>query len=178
MESIRAYAHLPASVTPPAWLSATNGRPDPRVLLPCLSGTLHIPSGNMLAPTPALFTVNALDFDYAPDADPPERWTRFVEQLWGDDPESVGLLQEWMGYCLVADTSQQKILLLVGPRRSGKGTIGRILVRLVGAGNVIGPTVSSPSSARASRSCPAPASPARTSAWAWSVCCASAAKTR
>jgi len=63
--------------------------------------------------------------------------------LWGDDLESVALLQEWMGYCLVGDTSQQKMLLLVGPKRSGKGTIGRILTRLVGAGNVAGPTTSS-----------------------------------
>jgi putative DNA primase/helicase len=63
--------------------------------------------------------------------------------LWDDDIESVELLQEWMGYSLVADTSQQKMLLMVGPKRSGKGTIGRVLTRLVGAGNVVGPTTSS-----------------------------------
>lgn len=63
--------------------------------------------------------------------------------MFGDDLESVELLQEWMGYCLTGDTSQQKMLLLVGPRRSGKGTIGRILTRLVGSANVVGPTTSS-----------------------------------
>jgi len=96
----------------------------------------------MLPSTPALFNMNALDFDYDANAEPPEQWLKFHEQLWGDDVESVFLLQEWMGYCLVADTSQQKMLMLVGPRRSGKGTIGRILHRLVGAGNVVGPTMS------------------------------------
>lgn len=35
------------------------------------------------------------------------------------------------------------MLLLVGPRRSGKGTIGRILTGLIGAANVVGPTTSS-----------------------------------
>jgi putative DNA primase/helicase len=143
VESIRAYAHLPASVTPPAWLAGGQMRPDPRELLPCPSGNLLIPSGKMLLPTPALFNINALDFDYDANAEAPERWIKFLEQLWGDDLESVELLQEWMGYCLVADTSQQKMLLLVGPRRSGKGTIGRVLTRLVGAGNVVGPTTSS-----------------------------------
>jgi len=143
VESLRAHVHLPASVTPPAWLAGAAARPDPREMLPCLSGNLHIPSGTMLAPTPALFNINALDFDYNANADPPERWIKFVEQLWGDDLESVELLQEWMGYSLVADTAQQKMLLLVGPKRSGKGTIGRILTRLVGAGNVVGPTTSS-----------------------------------
>ena len=35
------------------------------------------------------------------------------------------------------------MLLIVGPRRSGKGTIARVLTRLVGASNVAGPTTSS-----------------------------------
>ena len=142
LESTRAYVHLPAGITPPVWLSEADGQPNPRDLLPCLTGNLHIPSGRMLPSTPLLFNINALDFDYDPNAEPPERWIRFLEQLWGDDLESVFLLQEWMGYCLVLDTSQQKMLLLVGPKRSGKGTIGRILLRLVGVGNVVGPTTS------------------------------------
>ena len=142
IESIRAYAHLPASITPTVWLSDAKEQPDPRDLLPCITRSLHIPSGRMLPSTPALFNINALDFDYDANAEAPERWIKFLEQLWGDDIESVFLLQEWMGYCLVADTSQQKMLILVGPRRSGKGTIGRILHHLVGAGNVVGPTTS------------------------------------
>jgi putative DNA primase/helicase len=35
------------------------------------------------------------------------------------------------------------MMLLVGPRRSGKGTIARVLTRLIGSGNVCGPTTSS-----------------------------------
>ena len=34
---------------------------------------------------------------------------------------------EIFGYCLTTDTSQQKAFLIVGPKRSGKGTIGRVL---------------------------------------------------
>lgn len=143
LESIRAYAHLPVSVTPPAWLDDRANPPDPRNLLPFPSGTLDLATGKTLPPTPALFNTNAIDFDYAPNPEAPERWIKFLEQLWDDDIESVELLQEWMGYSLVADTSQQKMLLMVGPKRSGKGTIGRVLTRLVGAGNVVGPTTSS-----------------------------------
>ena len=143
VESIRAYAHLPVSVTPPSWLSGRTDLPDPQNLLPFPSGTLDLATGKILAPTPALFNINAIDFDYDPSPEPPGRWLKFLEQLWGDDLESVELLQEWMGYCLVADTRQQKIMLMVGPKRSGKGTIGRVLSRLVGAGNVVGPTTSS-----------------------------------
>jgi putative DNA primase/helicase len=143
---VRAFTHLPVEVTPPAWLRDDDGArplPPPRELLPCRSATLHVPSGRLLPPTPNLFNTSALEFDYDPDPEPCERWTAFLEQLWGDDLESVHLLQEWMGYCLVADTSQQKMLLMVGPRRSGKGTIGRVMRALVGAGNVAGPTTGS-----------------------------------
>jgi putative DNA primase/helicase len=143
LESIRAYTHLPATVTPPAWLDGRPDPPDPRNLLPFPSGTLDLLSGHVHPPTPALFNINAIDFDYQPEPEAPERWIKFLEQLWGDDLESVQLLQEWMGYSLVADTSQQKMLLMVGPKRSGKGTIGRVLTRLVGSGNVVGPTISS-----------------------------------
>ncbi len=143
LDTIRAYTHLPATTIAPSWLDERKGHPPALEILPCRSANLHIPTGRILAPTPALFTINALDFDYESDPEPPERWIKFLEQLWSDDLESVGLLQEWMGYCLTADTSQQKMLLLVGPRRSGKGTIGRVLTRLVGAANVVGPTTSS-----------------------------------
>lgn len=143
LDSIRAHVHLPASTVSPTWLDSGKDRPPAIELLPCKSLNLHIPTGRVMAPTPALFNINALDFDYQPDPEPPERWIKFLEQLFEDDLESVQLLQEWMGYCLTGDTSQQKMLLLVGPRRSGKGTIGRIMRQLVGDGNVVGPTTGS-----------------------------------
>jgi putative DNA primase/helicase len=65
----------------------------------------------------------------------------FLRQLWPDDPASIETLQEVFGYALVADTSQQKAFLLVGPKRSGKGTIGRILGRSVGRENAVAPTL-------------------------------------
>ena len=66
---------------------------------------------------------------------------RFLSQLWPDDLQSIATLQEWFGYCLTLDTRQQKILMMVGPKRSGKGTIARVLRRLIGERNVAGPTL-------------------------------------
>lgn len=51
-----------------------------------------------------------------------------LAQAWPDDPQSIEELQKWFGYCLVLDTRQQKICMLVGPKRSGKGTIARVLL--------------------------------------------------
>ena len=46
------------------------------------------------------------------------------------------------GYLLTSDTRLQKMFLIVGPKRSGKGTIARVLKALLGVANVAGPTLS------------------------------------
>src|SRR5262249_21727672 len=74
---------------------------------------------------------------------PPQRWRRFLRELWGDDVESMETLAEVMGYVLGGGTEQQKLFLAVGPKRSGKGTIGRVLTGLLGAHNTAAPTLSS-----------------------------------
>lgn len=143
LESIKAHTHLTATTPSPSWLDDRADRPDPREIVPCRSALLHLPTLRRLAPTPAFFTVNALDYDHDPHATAPTQWQQFLGQIFEDDLMAWDLLQEWFGYCLTGDTSQHKMLLIVGPRRSGKGTIARVLTRLVGPGNVCGPTTSS-----------------------------------
>src|SRR5207342_3345002 len=75
-----------------------------------------------------------------PDASAPT-WHGFLTQLWPEDPDSIAALQEWFGYVLSGRTDQQKILLIVGPSRSGKGTIARVLKALVGKENLAGTTL-------------------------------------
>jgi putative DNA primase/helicase len=93
--------------------------------------------------TPRFFNLTALPFDFDPNPPPPSRWFDFLGQLWGDDHRAIETLQEWFGYVLSADTSQHKIFFLLGPPRSGKGTIARILTALLGNRNVCGPTLAS-----------------------------------
>jgi len=71
----------------------------------------------------------------------PTRWHAFLSQLWGDDVESIETLQELFGYLVSGDTKLQKMFLVVGPRRSGKGTIARVLRAMLGVHNVAGPTL-------------------------------------
>lgn len=143
LQSARRHVHLPITTTTPAWLGAEPAPYPLHELLPCRSATLHIPSGETIAPTPNMFAFNALDYDYDPAAPDPVRWYAFMRTVFDGDDEQVQLLQEWFGYVLTADTRKQKILLVVGPPRSGKGTIARVLTQLIGPGNVTGPTVSS-----------------------------------
>ncbi len=61
--------------------------------------------------------------------------------MWPEDEQSRDALAEVMGYILGGGTDLQKIFMLVGPLRSGKGTIGRVLTGLLGAHNVAAPTL-------------------------------------
>ena len=145
LDALKAAANLSHRAVPavPAWIDRQAGDPDPRSVIPVRNGLVHVDTGELMEPTPRLFVPYALPFDYAPDAAPPVAWLEFLASLWGDDQESIDTLQEWLGYLLTADTSQQKALMIVGPRRSGKGTIGRVVVQLLGERNVASPTLAS-----------------------------------
>lgn len=145
VDAMRAVAHIPPSrVEPPRWLDGRAG-PDPLDLLPTRSGLLHLPSGDLLPATPELFTRNALDFAHDAAAPEPARWLAFLNEVWPGDDEGdcIAALQEFMGYLLTPDTSLQKALLIPGPKRSGKGTIGRIMGKLVGEANTVAPSLNS-----------------------------------
>ncbi len=125
----------------PCWL--VDGIPIPAMeLLPMSNGLLWVPHGVMLPPISSLLNSWALPYEYEENTPTPERWHQFLYEMFGDDIQSVQLLQEVFGYLLTADTSLQKILLVVGPMRSGKGTIGRVIRALLGDHNVAGPTLS------------------------------------
>ena len=142
LESIRAFAHLPVTVTSPSWLDEGEDRPPAsEICLVDQRWCICLRCGN--------FRRRRCSSPSAPRLRPrsagaePMAWHQFLHQLFDGDLEALELLQEWFGYCLTGDTSQQKMMLIVGPRRSGKGTIARVLARLVGIGNVCGPTTSS-----------------------------------
>lgn len=73
----------------------------------------------------------------------PTAWLRFLDDAFADYDEQKAVLQELFGYLLTPDTSQQKIFLILDEKRSGKGTIGRVLRGLLGTHYVAGPTLRS-----------------------------------
>jgi putative DNA primase/helicase len=105
-------------------------------------GLLRVADRTLTDHTPGFFNLVSVPFDYDPEATAPA-WRAFLKRLWPQDPDSITALQEWFGYVLSGRTDQQKILLMIGPSRSGKGTIARVLGHLVGAGNLAGPTLAS-----------------------------------
>ncbi len=142
LDALRAASHLDPAVAPPAWLDGAD-RPPAHEIVACVNGLLHLPTLRLLPHTPSFFNLNALDYAYDRDAPKPRQWLAFLDQVWPDDPELIATLQQVFGYLLTSDTSQQKAFLIVGPKRSGKGTIARVKARLVGPHNCVSPTLAS-----------------------------------
>jgi putative DNA primase/helicase len=146
IDALAAVSNLPGSVEAPTWLAEAGPRPPASEILPVVNGLLHLPSGKIYPPSPLFFGHNAAPLTYDPAARPPCQWFRFLDDLFGEDQEAKDTLQDVFGYSLTPDTSQQKIILVVGPPRSGKGTMARVLTELVGRDNVAAPTLASLSS--------------------------------
>jgi putative DNA primase/helicase len=141
LDALHAATHLAAAIAPPAWLDETDlGAADTIVSL--ANGLLNARTRELHPHTPAFFSQHSLPFAFEPDAPEPLSWISFLHELWEDDQDSIETLQEIFGYILSGETNQQKAFLFVGPKRSGKGTIGRILTGLLGAHNTAAPTLS------------------------------------
>jgi len=138
LDGLKSITHLDATIDQPAWVAG----PD-RQVVAVANGLLDLEQRVLLRHTPNYFNQTAVPFSYDPNAPTPARWLAFLGQLWPDDAESIAALQEWFGYVISGRLDQHKILLIVGPTRGGKGTIARILGKLIGPRNVAGPTLSS-----------------------------------
>jgi putative DNA primase/helicase len=161
---------LPSRYEPPCWLDEAVATPSDLAveeltgayelpqgwdelppaseMLACHNGLVHLPSvaagdTTIWPTTPKFFTLNGLNYAVDAHAPPPTAWLNFLKQLWPNDPQSIEMVQGWFGYLLTPDTSHQKILLLLGPPRGGKGTILRVLSQLIGKTNICAPTLAS-----------------------------------
>ena len=145
LHALKALVHLPApNFQPPVWLHPKESDvPNPRDIMTCSNGLLNLQTLSLLPHTPQFFGISAVGFEFDPSAPEPKNWMKFLDDLFEGDAESREFLQELFGYLLTYDTSLQKIFLIIGPKRSGKGTIARILRALLGNDNVAGPTLAS-----------------------------------
>ena len=115
----------------PCWIKG-EGRPEPRGLLVCGNGLLELETGKLWDHVPRFFCLNSVDFDFDRRARAP-RWEQFLGEVWPGDGDAVACLQEFCGLWLTDETKYQKACGLIGPPRSGKGTIGRVLKGLLGS---------------------------------------------
>lgn len=143
VDALKGVCNLDHALETPAWLDNTHVHPPAAEFLPLANGLLHLPTGELQPASPLYFGHAASDVRYDANAPEPREWLKFLNDLFGDDGASIELLQDMIGYGLGSETSMQKIMLLMGPPRSGKGTIAMVLTALVGDNNVVAPTMAS-----------------------------------
>lgn len=144
LDAMRGLVRIPDDVNAPVWLPDQQGGEH----LPATdriavrNGILDWTTRTLEDHTPRLFNLDSRPFDYQPDA-PHVVWDQFLADLFGPtwrrrDQESLDLLQEWFGYVVSPCMDQHKALLMIGPKRAGKGTIMRAVEQLVGGENTMG----------------------------------------
>jgi putative DNA primase/helicase len=101
------------------------------VCMALTNGVLDVDTRTLKDHTPARFNLSFLPFAYDPGATCPS-WLAFLESSLPGDPEAHRLIRQWFGYVLSGRKNLHKILALIGPRRSGKGTVASVLQAMVG----------------------------------------------
>jgi putative DNA primase/helicase len=120
VDAVQAACYMNASTMAPAWLDDAHHRRRADEFVALANGLLHLPTRELVGHTPSFFSHHCLPFAYEPLARTPARWDRFLRELWDDDDETIDVLAEIMGYVLAGGTSQQKLFMMVGPKRSGR----------------------------------------------------------
>jgi len=141
LDAIKSIVHLPnhPNTKPPIWLEEyAVSKPSASKLVSLRNGIFHLEDSILIPHSLGFFTQNSLPFEYDQSAQCPT-WMSFLSSVWTDDQESIDTLQEMFGYILSGDTRQQKFFNIIGPRRSGKGTINKVLVALLGQHNTVAP---------------------------------------
>jgi putative DNA primase/helicase len=95
----------------------------------------------LLPHTPSFFATYCLTYDFEPSAECPT-WEKVVTDWLDDDMERVELLRQWLRYLIEGRQDVQKIWVLTGVPRSGKGTITSLVRMLLGADNCAAPLMS------------------------------------
>lgn len=113
---------------PETWLDRRHG-----TFLAMRNGILNLETKELVAHSPDFFSNNYLGFDYIPGLIS-DRWNDFLDSIWGHDEDIKQALRKWFGYCIDSDCSRQKIALLIGESRAGKGVMCSILDALIGSG--------------------------------------------
>lgn len=69
---------------------------------------------------------------YDPDADSKE-WEKFISEVMMNDADKIEYLQKVLGYCLTADTDQEKLWFWYGDKsRNGKSTTAETIAYMLG----------------------------------------------
>lgn len=134
IDAMAALLHLSQGVNQPSWLVHRDVKAED--LIVCEDGPINMHTREQYQHDAWLFNRVTTAASYDANATH-HTWSAFLEQLWPDDTDQERLLAEWFGYIISGETKAQKCALIVGPPRSGKGTIANVLTALMGGSDEV-----------------------------------------
>jgi len=124
----------------PSWIN--NPGKNPKNFIAFKNGILDVTHNEWMEHTHELYYTHCLDYDYQHNANC-SNWINYLNnEVFNGDKQLIAVLQEWFGYQLVQSYEFQKIAVLVGAPRAGKGTVCGVIRHMAGAHNVGAPSLS------------------------------------
>jgi len=142
MGMLKSYVHVPAEdFDMPCWRVEHDDKGfPPEHSIVCTNKLVNVMTGAVGSLSPMFLTRNVIPCDFDPGARAPV-WEQTLGQWFPGQEQDVATIQEFAGLCLVQDMSFHKALMIEGPKRSGKGTMVRVLKQLIGSRNVASPNL-------------------------------------
>jgi putative DNA primase/helicase len=94
--------------------------------------TVDLRTGQLKAPSRDDYITKVVAVTPAPPGTPCPLFNKFLEEATGGDQGLQRFLQQWAGYCLTGDTSEQALLFVYGPGGNGKGVFLTVLTEVMG----------------------------------------------
>lgn len=122
---------------PPIIVAEDKTQPDSEWFMGVGNGVLDLRTSTLTPYTPEVFIPRQTEVAYDPDAKCPQ-WDSFLASLVVNEPDHeegarrIRSIEEMLAYPLTKWRGAQKIFALIGPPRSGKGTMLRVLERFLG----------------------------------------------
>ena len=134
LDCLKTGLALPVDCQPPMWLDTRRPATE---WIGFANRVVNVLTGETREPGPDLWAHSALTFDWDPEAACPA-WDQFLSDVFPGDELALQFIEEWIGYCMTEETRFQKGAMLIGPKRSGKGTISHVMRQLVGDASYVG----------------------------------------
>lgn len=120
------------SINDPLAISGDELNRDPW-LLACRNGVINLKTGEFGPGRQEQYITVASPIDWQGIDAPAERWTRFLQEIFGDDPDKIKYFLKILGYAITGNKNIHIFPVLYGKYgRNGKSTIVNILYHILG----------------------------------------------
>jgi putative DNA primase/helicase len=100
-------------------------------LLNAANGVINLQTGGMIRHSREHLLTKLVPVEYIPRAACPN-WYGFLELAWPGDPELQGFIKRLVGYAITGFTIEQKMVILWGPKGTGKTTFIETMRAIMG----------------------------------------------